>query len=90
MGSWPKDPYLKKTGLMNLVQMLDGMEAFSLKTFDLLGWSRLETEVPLPLSRCSSTKTWLLTSLLGVFGERPPRDEGEQVSFIWPIVSSLM
>lgn len=45
MGSWPKDPYLKKTGMMNLVQMLDGMEAFSLKTFDLLGWSRPETEV---------------------------------------------
>lgn len=45
MGSWPKDPYLKKTGTMNLVQMLEGMEAFSLKTFDLLGWSRVETEV---------------------------------------------
>lgn len=45
MGSWPRDPTLKKTGLMNLVQMLDGMEAFSLKTFDLLGWSRTETEV---------------------------------------------
>lgn len=45
MGSWPKDPVLKKTGMMNLVQMLDGMEAFSLKTFDLLGWKREETEV---------------------------------------------
>lgn len=45
MGSWPKDPVLKQTGMMNLVQMLDGIEAFSLKIFDLLGWSREETEV---------------------------------------------
>lgn len=44
MGTWPKDPALKKTGMMNLVQMLDGMEGFSLKTFDLLGWTRNETE----------------------------------------------
>ena len=45
MGSWPKDPDLKKTGLMNLVQMLDGMEGFSLKIFELAGWSTAETEV---------------------------------------------
>lgn len=91
MGSWPKDPYLKETGMMNLVQMLDGMEAFSLKTFDLLGWSRPETEVPLHLHPCSSSiRTWLLTGSLGVFIERPSRNEGEQVPFIWPIVSFLM
>ena len=45
MGSWPKDPELKKTGMMNLIQMLDGMEGFSLKIFELAGWTQMETEV---------------------------------------------
>lgn len=45
MGSWPKDPQLKETGMMNLIQMLDGMEGFSLKIFELAGWSIEETEV---------------------------------------------
>lgn len=46
MGSSPKDPYINKTGMINLVQMLNGTEAYSLKTFDLLDWSRTETKVP--------------------------------------------
>ena len=45
MGPWPKDPVMKQTGMMNLAQMLDGMEAFSLKIFEMLQWSRDETEV---------------------------------------------
>lgn len=45
LGSWPKDPYLKDTGMINLIQMLDGMEGFSLKIFELAGWSTAEIEV---------------------------------------------
>lgn len=45
MGPWPKDPVLKQTGMMNLVQMLDGLEAFSMKIFEMLGWGKEETEV---------------------------------------------
>lgn len=45
LGPWPKDPELKQIGMMNLVQMLDGAEAFSLKTLEAMGWSRSEIEV---------------------------------------------
>ncbi|SPO01792.1 related to methyltransferase [Cephalotrichum gorgonifer] len=45
MGPWAKHPDMKKTGMINLVQMLDGLEAFSLKTLDMLGYTRDETEV---------------------------------------------
>ena len=44
-GPWAKDPILKETGMMNLVQVLDGLEGFSHKIFELLGWSRIEIEV---------------------------------------------
>ena len=42
---WPKNPELKQIGMMNLVQMLYGAEAFSLKILELLDWSRTEIEV---------------------------------------------
>ena len=45
MGSWPKDPELKRTGMMNLVQMLDGVEGFSYKSMEAMGWTREEIEV---------------------------------------------
>ena len=45
LGSWPKDPELKQIGMMNLVQVLDGLEAFSLKTLEAMGWSPVEIEV---------------------------------------------
>lgn len=45
LGPWPKDPELKEIGMMNLVQTLDGLEAFSLKTLEAAGWSQMETEV---------------------------------------------
>ncbi|SPO01214.1 uncharacterized protein DNG_03961 [Cephalotrichum gorgonifer] len=45
LGPWAKDPELKQIGMMNLVQMLDGLEAFSLKMFDMMGYTRAETEV---------------------------------------------
>ena len=45
LGPWPKDPELKHIGMMNLVQVLDGLEAFSLKTLEATGWSRMEVDV---------------------------------------------
>ena len=45
LGPWPKDPELKQIGMMNLVQMLDGVEGFSLKTLEAMGWSRIEIDV---------------------------------------------
>ncbi|EGU72581.1 hypothetical protein FOXB_16910, partial [Fusarium oxysporum f. sp. conglutinans Fo5176] len=33
LGSWPKDPQLKDIGMCNIAQLLEGLEAFSLKIF---------------------------------------------------------
>ncbi|CAM1511202.1 Fc.00g087150.m01.CDS01 [Cosmosporella sp. VM-42] len=46
MGPWPKDPHKKDVGMCNLVQTLDGLEAFSLRLFcGILGWSKEEVLV---------------------------------------------
>ncbi|KAI3554009.1 UMTA methyltransferase [Colletotrichum abscissum] len=33
LGPWPKDPWYKDLGLINLAQMLDGLEGFTLRVF---------------------------------------------------------
>ena len=45
LGPWPKDPELKQIGMTDLVQLLDGLEGFSLKTLEAVGWSQSEIEV---------------------------------------------
>ncbi|KAF7553974.1 hypothetical protein G7046_g6945 [Stylonectria norvegica] len=46
LGPWAKDPHKKDVGMCNLVQTLDGLEAFSLKLFcGILGWSEAEVLV---------------------------------------------
>jgi hypothetical protein len=47
IGPWAKDPELKEIGMMNLIQGLDGLEAFSLKIFMMLGYSEQEITVML-------------------------------------------
>jgi len=40
IGPWPRDPQLKLIGLLNITQVLDGLEGFSLRLFcDVLQWS---------------------------------------------------
>ncbi|KAK2037322.1 methyltransferase domain-containing protein [Colletotrichum somersetense] len=52
IGPWPKDPHHKDIGMCNLIQMLDGLEAFSLRVFcDVLGWTRAEVLVLLAMVR---------------------------------------
>lgn len=52
IGTWPKDPELKEIGLCNLAQVLDGLEAFTLRLFrDVLGWKQEEVIVLLSLVR---------------------------------------
>jgi hypothetical protein len=46
LGSWPKDSHMKDIGLCNLAQLLEGLEAFSLKLFcGILGMSTEEVHV---------------------------------------------
>lgn len=48
IGPWPKDPELKEIGMMNLVQLLDGLDV-SLKALMAFGYT--EAEVTLMLAR---------------------------------------
>ncbi|OHE94361.1 methyltransferase domain-containing protein [Colletotrichum orchidophilum] len=46
IGPWPKDPHLKDVGMTNLIQLLDGLEGFSLRTFcGVLGWTKEEVTI---------------------------------------------
>ncbi|KAK5653715.1 hypothetical protein OQA88_8746 [Cercophora sp. LCS_1] len=46
IGPWPRDPQLKEIGILNLAQVLDGLEAFSLRLLiDVAGMSAEEVGV---------------------------------------------
>lgn len=46
VGPWAKDPVLKEVGTCNLIQMLNGLEAFSMRLLcDVDGWSETEVHV---------------------------------------------
>lgn len=46
IGPWPRDPKFKKVGMYNLVQVLQGLEGFSLRLFcDVLNWKSEEVLV---------------------------------------------
>ncbi|KAK1464519.1 methyltransferase domain-containing protein [Colletotrichum cuscutae] len=52
IGAWPKDPHYKDIGMCNLIQVLDGLEAFTLRIFcGVLGWTREEVLVLLAAVR---------------------------------------
>ncbi|GKT53746.1 methyltransferase domain-containing protein [Colletotrichum tofieldiae] len=46
IGDWPKDPHYKECGLINLIQVLDGLEAFTLRLLTgVLEWTKEEVFV---------------------------------------------
>lgn len=46
IGPWAKDPRMKDIGMCNLAQILDGLEAFSLRLFcGVLKWTEEEVHV---------------------------------------------
>lgn len=46
IGPWPRDPTLKEVGLYNLIQIENGLEAFTLRLFTgVLGWEPDEVRV---------------------------------------------
>ncbi|KAB2581224.1 Secondary metabolism regulator LAE1 [Lasiodiplodia theobromae] len=46
MGAWPKDPVLKQMGSFNMVQTVEGLEAYDLAIFTrILGWTKEEVDV---------------------------------------------
>ncbi|WYZ34020.1 hypothetical protein EsH8_I_000296 [Colletotrichum jinshuiense] len=52
LGAWPKDPHYKDVGMCNLIQTLEGSEAFTMRVFcGVLGWTREEVLVLLAAVR---------------------------------------
>jgi len=45
IGPWAKDPRLKELGMINIVQLLDGLEASSLKPLTACGYTEDEITV---------------------------------------------
>ncbi|GKT53614.1 methyltransferase domain-containing protein [Colletotrichum tofieldiae] len=80
IGPWAKDQHYKDLGMLNLIQMLDGLEGFSLKLFcGVLGWTREEVLVLLANVR-REMKTNAYHAHLNfhvVYGQKV-EEEGEQ------------
>ncbi|KAL4808156.1 S-adenosyl-L-methionine-dependent methyltransferase [Aspergillus unguis] len=52
LGTWPRDRHMKDIGALNMLQMLQGLDAFSAATFtNILGWTIEEVQVFLTLVR---------------------------------------
>ncbi|KAL2133430.1 hypothetical protein VTI74DRAFT_2356 [Chaetomium olivicolor] len=78
IGSWPRDPKLKEIGKYNYVQVLSGLEAFTLRLFcDVLGWSKPEVTVLLAKVRneFKSGKFNALFNFHVVYGQKPPKEQ---------------
>ncbi|KAI9757428.1 MAG: hypothetical protein M1815_001249, partial [Lichina confinis] len=56
IGPWPKDPHIKECGTWNLLQILEGLEGFTLRLFGMLGWKTEEIEVLLAMVRKELTE----------------------------------
>ncbi|KAF4838638.1 Secondary metabolism regulator LAE1 [Colletotrichum tropicale] len=81
IGPWPKDPYYRDIGMLNLAQILEGLEAFSLKLFcGVLGRTREEVLVELAAVR-KELKTGAFHSMFDlhvVYGHKPFEAEAEE------------
>ncbi|KAI8208328.1 methyltransferase domain-containing protein [Colletotrichum sp. SAR 10_86] len=76
VGPWARDPHYKDIGMMNLHQVLDGLEAFNLRLFTgVLGWT--EAEVQVLLAQCrKELKTGAFHAYINFRGRRsPPGDD---------------
>lgn len=74
MGPWPKDPKLKEIGLYQLVQMLDGIESYTMALLTrVLGWSVEGVQVMLAHARneLRNQKNHLYTHVHFVYGRKP-------------------
>ncbi|GKT52086.1 putative methyltransferase tdiE [Colletotrichum spaethianum] len=78
MGDWPKDPHYKECGLINLIQILDGLEGFTLRLFTgVLGWTKEEVLVFLAEVRreLKSQVFHAYLELHVVYAQKPETDE---------------
>ncbi|KAL9639698.1 MAG: hypothetical protein Q9204_000988 [Flavoplaca sp. TL-2023a] len=74
IGPWPKDKHLKTIGAWNLVQIEDGLEAFTLRLFtQILGWKSEEVQVLLANVRkdLRNPKIHAQFDFFVAFGQKP-------------------
>ncbi|KZL71206.1 methyltransferase domain-containing protein [Colletotrichum tofieldiae] len=77
VGPWPKDPHYRDIGMTNLIQLLDGLEGFSLRTFcGIHGWTKEEVFVMLAHVRKElKTVGFHAYSAIHVVYAQKPQDE---------------
>ncbi|KAK2041700.1 methyltransferase domain-containing protein [Colletotrichum somersetense] len=78
IGPWAKDPHLKDLGMCNLIQLLDGLEGFSLRLLcGALGWTKEEVLVLLAGVRkeLKSGKLHAYLKYNVVYGQKPEEDK---------------
>ncbi|KAJ0166200.1 hypothetical protein CTA2_8263 [Colletotrichum tanaceti] len=81
VGPWAKDPYLKDIGMCNLIQLLDGLEGFSMRLLcGALGWTREAVIVLLAGVRRDVREgrvhAWMHYNV--VYGQRPEEEADQQ------------
>ncbi|TQN64814.1 Secondary metabolism regulator LAE1 [Colletotrichum shisoi] len=81
IGPWAKEPHYKDIGMINLIQLLDGLEAFTLKPFcSVLGWTTEEVRVLLAQVR-KEMKSGVFHAHLNyhvVYGQKVESEEEEE------------
>ncbi|KAK0625571.1 Secondary metabolism regulator laeA [Lasiodiplodia hormozganensis] len=74
IGGWPKDKRKKEAGLFNLIQVLDGLEGFTMRLFtDFLGWKEEEVKVFVAKARdnLKDRKIHMMYDYHVVWGQKP-------------------
>ncbi|KAF6821434.1 methyltransferase domain-containing protein [Colletotrichum musicola] len=80
VGPWPKDPHYKDLGMRNMIQVLNGLEGFTLRAFiGVLGWTQVEVQVLLTHVRreMKSGAFHAQMDLHVVYAQKPEADEEE-------------
>ncbi|KAL4885490.1 S-adenosyl-L-methionine-dependent methyltransferase [Aspergillus karnatakaensis] len=74
LGIWPRERRMKEIGALNMLQFLEGLEAFSTATFtNILGWEIEEVQVFLAQVRkdAKDSKVHMMHDFHVVYGQRP-------------------
>ncbi|KAL2824230.1 S-adenosyl-L-methionine-dependent methyltransferase [Aspergillus cavernicola] len=74
LGIWPRERRMKEIGAVNMVQFLEGLEAFSAATFtSVLGWSIEEVQVFLTLVRkdAKDSRVHMMHDFHVVYAQKP-------------------
>ncbi|KAI9806072.1 MAG: hypothetical protein M1833_004479 [Piccolia ochrophora] len=76
-GPWPDDPLLKQIGTFNMLNLLEGIEGFSMALFTrVLGWTAEEVQVLIAKVRkdCSNPNIHAQQDFHIVYGRRPEEE----------------